>query len=219
MVLRGRSAARWPGGLEEEFMATTTGVEGYTFEEFCLLSKDGEKADLIDGVIHVASPENTDAARLATWLGGLIDLFVETHDLGQVFVSPRVAFRLAPRQAPEPDLAFVRKGRLRRVRRGYVDGPPDVAVEIVSPDSVERDYVHKREQYRRARVPEYWIIDEMLERVTWLRLNAAGAYRGVRPRDGVLHSRALPGFWLRPDWLWQEPRPKKADVLAEILRG
>jgi Uma2 family endonuclease len=150
------------------------------------------------------------------WLFGLIDHFVEVHDLGQVFVW-RVAFRLAEDQAPEPDLAFVRKGHLRRVRRGHVEGPPDLAVEIVSPDSIERDYVQKREQYRRGGVPEYWIIDEVHRGVTWLRLNAAGAYREVRPRRGVLHSRALPGFWLRPEWLWQEPRPKKAAVLAEIL--
>jgi hypothetical protein len=45
----------------------------------------------------------------------------------------------------------------------------------------------------------------------------SGAYREVKPRKGVLHSQALPGFWLRPGWLWQQPRPKKTLVLAQIL--
>jgi Uma2 family endonuclease len=196
-------------------MATVTSVRT-SFEEFCLLVEDGRKADLIDGVIHMSSPDNTDANRLAVWLGGLLDLFVEARDLGQVFTS-RVAFRLAADQGPEPDVAFVRTEHLHLVRRGYVAGPPDLAVEIVSPESIERDYVHKREQYRRAGVPEYWIVDPMRQRLLLLRRTAAGAYRAARPRRGVLHSEALPGFWLRPAWLWQQPRRKKPVVLAEIL--
>ena len=189
-----------------------------TFEDFCLLIKDGQKGDLIDGVIYMASPENTDANTLFVWLMRVIGDFVEERELGQVFGS-RVAFRLDEGQGPEPDLAFVRHDRLHLVKRGFVDGPPDLAVEIVSPDSVERDYVHKRERYRQAGVLEYWIVDEMKESIILLKRTAAGAYRDVKPRKGVLHSQALPGFWLRPEWLWQEPRPKKALVLAEILKS
>ncbi|HWG47580.1 MAG TPA: Uma2 family endonuclease [Gemmataceae bacterium] len=198
-------------------MGTATSIERYTFEDFCLLIKDGQKADLIDGVIYVASPDNTDANRLAVWLGGLIDLFVEERELGQVFVS-RVAFRLDEDHGPEPDIAFVRTDRLHLVQRGYVDGAADLVVEIVSPESVERDYVQKREQYRQAGVPEYWIVDEMEQRVVLLKRIASGAYREAKPRKGVLHSQALPGFWLRPEWLWQQPRPKKTVVLTEILK-
>jgi Uma2 family endonuclease len=196
----------------------SVGTKGmvYTFEDFCLRVPEDQKADLIDGVIYMASPENTDANKLFLWLAGLIGDFVEERDLGEVFGS-RVAFRLGEKQGPEPDVAFVRKDRLHLVQRGFVDGPPDLAVEIVSPDSVERDYEKKREQYRKARVPEYWIVDEIEERVTVLRLTSVGAYREVRPRKGVLHSQALPGFWLRPEWLWQQPRPRKSAVLAEIL--
>jgi Uma2 family endonuclease len=187
-----------------------------SFEEFCKIIKEGDKGDLLDGVIHMASPDNTDANRLNLWLGGLIDLYVEERDLGLVFTS-RVAFRLGDKQGPEPDVAFVRKERRRLVRRGYVDGPPDLAVEIVSPDSVERDYEDKREQYRTAGVVEYWIVDELKQKVTVYQLAARGRYQEVRPQKGVLHSRVLPGFWLRPGWLWQEPRPRKTTVLVEIL--
>ena len=199
-------------------MGTATSVGMYTFEDFCLLIKDGEKGDLIDGVIYMSSPENTDANTLLVWLGGSIDLFVEERELGQVFAS-RVAFRLEESHGPEPDLAFVRADRLHLVRRGYVEGWPDLAIEIVSPDSIERDYVHKREQYRQAGVPEYWIVDEMQQRIALLKRSASGAYREAKPRKGELHSQVLSGFWLRPEWLWQEPRPKKTRVLAEILKA
>jgi Uma2 family endonuclease len=179
-----------------------------TFEEFCLLVKEDEKADLIDGVIYMASPESIEGNELVGWLFRLVAGFVEERDLGRVYVS-RIAFRLGPTQGPEPEIAFVRKDRLRLRRRGYFDGPPDLAIEVVSPDSVERDYVKKREQYRKAGVTEYWIIDDVEQKVTVYRLAPRGRYQEVRPKKGVLRSQVLPGFWLRPGWLWQDPRPKK----------
>ena len=59
----------------------------YTFEDFCALVPDGTKADLLDGVIYVASPDNTDASDLQTWLSSLLHLFVEAKDLGRIYVS------------------------------------------------------------------------------------------------------------------------------------
>jgi Uma2 family endonuclease len=103
------------------------------------------------------------------------------------------------------------------VRRNHIEGPPDLAVEIVSPDSIERDYEDKREQYRKAKVAEYWIVDEMKQKLTVYVPTPQGRYRQLRPRKGVLHSQALPGFWLKLQWLWQKPLPRKAAVLAEIL--
>ena len=197
-------------------MSAITKTAPYTFEDFCLLVKEDQKADLIDGVIYLASPENTSANRLFMWLGGLVDLFAEETDQGEVFGS-RVACRLDDKNAPEPDILVVLKKRLHLVRRGHIHGFPDAAFEIVSPESVERDYVKKRLQFERAGVPEYWIADEMQCKVTLLRLAANGKYREVRPRNGELHSRVLKGFWLRLDWLWQKPLPKKNKVLREIL--
>lgn len=199
-------------------MGTVTRKGALTFEDFCVLVKDGQKADLIGGVIYMASPDNTDANRLFMWLGGLLADYAEEKDLGNVYGS-RVAFRLSDTESPEPDVAFVRKDRLHLVHRGFVEGGPDLAIEIVSPESVERDYEKKRRQYQDAKVPEYWIVDEVEEKVLLLRLDASGTYREVRPRKGVLRSEAVPGFWLRPGWLWQQPRPKKTEVLAQLLAG
>ena len=188
----------------------------YSFEEFCSVVPDGQKADLIDGVIYMASPDNTDAADLFGWLFWLTNGFANERDLGKVY-GLRVAFRLGEQQAPEPDIAFLPKDHLPRVKRGYIEGAPDLAVEIVSPDSIERDYKKKREQYRRAGIPEYWIVDELQHELTVLTLTARGRYRQLRPRRGVQRSLALPGFWLKPQWLWQDPLPKLAPLLAEIL--
>jgi Uma2 family endonuclease len=198
-------------------MATAT-REKITFEEFCSFVKDGEKADLIDGVIYMASPENFDANQLFMWLGGLLYDYVQARKLGRVTGS-RVAYRLDEHNAPEPDIAFVGNRNLKTIRRGYVDGPPDAAFEIVSPESVERDYERKRARYEESGVREYWLIDETEQTVTLLRLDATGKYREVRARKGVLTSKVVKGFWICPEWLWQDPLPEKSAILKQILKG
>jgi Uma2 family endonuclease len=197
-------------------MSRAARLAPFTFDDFCFLVKDKQKADLIDGVIYLASPETTDANRLFMWLATLMCSVAEGKELGQVY-GLRVAFRLDDKNAPEPDIAFVRKDHLDRVERRFIRGGPDLAVEIVSPDSVQRDYEKKRAKYEGAGVLEYWIVDEPEQKVTLLRLGKDGKYRKVRPRKGILHSKALPGFWLRVEWLWQDPRPERPAVLREIL--
>jgi Uma2 family endonuclease len=189
----------------------------YTYTDFCALVREDQEADLLDGVIYMASPENTDANELFMWLSGLMHDFAEVKDLGKVYGS-RVACRLDDRNAPEPDIVFIGNDRLHQVHRGGIEGAGDLAVEIVSPDSVERDYETKREKYEKAGFREYWIIDEHEQSVLLLRLTRRGKYREVRPKRGVLTSEVLKGFWLRPEWLWP-PRPKKTQTLATILEG
>jgi Uma2 family endonuclease len=199
-------------------VSATTKKRLISFDEFCVLVKEDQKADLINGVIHMASPENIEANDLFVWLLRLIADYVDEKDLGKVNGS-RVAYRLSEHDSPEPDIAFVRKERLEIVQRTFVEGPPDLAIEIVCPESVERDYEKKRKQYQEAGVLEYWIVDEILQKVTLLRLDLKGRYREIRPRKSILRSEALPGFWLCPDWLWQSPLPKKGMVLAQLLSG
>jgi Uma2 family endonuclease len=187
-----------------------------TFEEFCGAVREDQKADLIDGVIYMASPENTDANEIFLWLTSILHPFVRRKQLGRVLGS-RVAFRLGERSGPEPDIAIVRADRLHLVHRGYVDGPPDMAIEVVSPESVDRDYKDKRKQYQDAKVSEYWIVDELDQEVTLLRLNDQGRYREVRPKQGVLRSSVVEGFWLRTEWLWLEPLPDAVEILIQLI--
>ncbi len=150
------------------------------------------------------------------WLFIVMELFVEEFQLGQIYGS-RVATRFTKRTAPEPDILFMSKAHMHRVKRGGVEGAPDIAVEIVSPESIDRDYNLKRLKYEGAGVPEYWIIDEIEETITLLRLGADGKYREVRPKKGEYHSTVLPGIWLRPEWLFHLPRPRKLDALQMLL--
>src|ERR1043166_9138163 len=107
----------------------------------------------------MASPENTEANDLFMWLGGLMHDYAEENGLGKVF-GQKVALRLEDLNGPEPDLVFIKTANSRRIKRGHILGPADLAIEIVTPDSVERDYERKRLLYERFGVTEYWIVDE-----------------------------------------------------------
>ncbi len=198
-------------------MGITTARSGvFTYDDFCALVPDGQKADLIDGVIYMASPHSIEANDLFLWLATVMRLYVRRKKFGKVYGS-RVACRLDDKNAPEPDVLFVAERNRDRLKRGGVEGPPDLAIEIVSPESVERDYEKKRRQYQRFKIPEYWIIDEYERKVTLLRLDARGKYREVAPRKGLFHSQVLKGFWLDPNWLWQDPLADELETLQQLL--
>jgi Uma2 family endonuclease len=198
-------------------MATVAHRRGvFTYDDFYAIIREYEKGDLIDGVIHMTSPENTEANDLFGWLYTVMRIYIRKRKLGRIFGS-RVACRLDDANAPEPDILFVAEKNRDRLQRRGVEGPPDLAVEIVSPESVERDYDKKRRQYQRFAIPEYWIIDEDEPKVTLLRLDRKGKYREVVPRKGVFHSQVLKGFRLDPNWLWQDPRPDELEILQQLL--
>lgn len=103
-------------------------------------------------------------------------------------------------------------------RRGYIDGPPALAIEIVSPDSVDRDYVQKRAIYEQAGVPEYWILDPDERRATFLVLDQ-GRYREVQPTGDMIHSATIPGMALDVRWFWSSQRPDAFQILQGLLQN
>jgi Uma2 family endonuclease len=188
-----------------------------TFDQFCALIPDGQKADLIDGVIYVASPDSKRANEINSLLDSLLRMYVSAKQLGQVYIS-RFAFQLSEITAPEPDLAYVSPERMQLVRDGRMDGGPDIAVEIVTRDSRDRDYIEKRRKYEGAGVGEYWIIDTIQRRAEFLRLGEDGRYSLARLEENrIFRSRVIPGFWLNVEWLISDETPDAYECLQQLL--
>src|SRR5207237_8891550 len=96
-------------------------------------------------------------------------------------------------------------------------GGPNIAVEIVSRDSRQRDYGEKKQLYAEAGVSEYWIIDPIQRRVEFHRLGA-GRYALVPlEHNRIFRSAELEGFWLDVAGLLTESLPKAYERLQEIL--
>jgi Uma2 family endonuclease len=90
----------------------------------------------------------------------------------------------------------------------YINGPADLVVEIVSPESDARDRGDKFVEYEAAGIPEYWLIDLVRREADLYHLDAESRYRRIAPdAAGVYESVLLPGLRLKPDWLWRQPVP------------
>jgi Uma2 family endonuclease len=185
-----------------------------TFEDF-LASYDGVHAEWVDGQVHVMSPGNQSQSRLTRFLSGILQLWAEAHDAGEVFVPP-FTLRLSGRAGREPDVFFVRTEHADRVKGTYVEGPADLVVEIVSPSSRGTDRGDKYYEYEQAGVSEYWLIDPEREEIEVYRLRANGRYEPVDlGLPEALRSEVLSGLTIPVAWLWQQPLPKLAWVQRE----
>ena len=170
-------------------------------------------ADLLDGEIAMHSPVSLRHARLLNFVDSLLRLHVERFDLGMVFREV-VAVRLSSRNVFLPDLAFYRKARLGLQRDNYIDGAPDLAVEVLSPRTAHRDVGVKFVEYEQHGVEEYWVLDPetLAHRFYARRREVLTEFAAGEP---VIRSTVLPGLPLCRDWLTPDQPPKVEDCLAE----
>lgn len=186
-----------------------------TFEEFLDWLDEDTWAEWVDGEVIVHSPAADDHQDIVGFLGSILRLWVEHSDLGIVLMAPFLV--KMPKRGREPDLMVILKPNTIRLRDTYLDGPADLIVEILSPESAARDRGDKYFEYEAAGVPEYWLLNPMRQWAEIYQLGADGAYApAFVGRSGVYHSAMLPGLWLRIEWLWQQPLPPVIDILKEL---
>jgi len=187
-----------------------------TFDEF--LEWAGEEtffAEWVDGEVQFRMPASLPHQSIVVFLCNLLNVFVNLQMRGKILVAPflmRLPLRPSGR---EPDLLFVATENFVRLHRTYLDGAADLAIEIVSPEGIERDYIDKKAEYAQNGVREYWCIDPDRQTVLFCQLTNEGTYREVMLSEGRYDSTTIEGFWLQVEWLWQEPLPLK-EAMTEL---
>lgn len=187
-----------------------------TYEEFLDWADEDTLAEWVDGEVELMSPASASHQDLAGWIYRLLTQYIEDNGNGKALLAPFQMKLDTVRRGREPDLIFIASEHLSRLQRNYLDGPADIAVEVISPESVLRDRGAKYAEYEAGGVREYWILDLNERRADFFVLGADGRYERAHPdADGKYHSAVLPAFWLNVNWLWQQPLPTLRQILRE----
>jgi Uma2 family endonuclease len=176
---------------------------GITFEEFLATVDEGTHAEWVDGEVVPVTPPSDEHARISLFLAEILSGFVTRTGVGGRVRHAPFQMKLAT-SAREPDVLYATPEKADRFQRLYLDGPADLIVEVVSPESRTRDRREKFREYAQAGVREYWLVDPLKRSCEVFRL-AAGAFEPVPATDSArVESGVLPGFWIELEWLWME---------------
>ena len=187
-----------------------------TYEEFLDWAEDGTHAEWIDGEVLIMSPTSKVHQDLADFLAALLRLYSEDRQPGAVISAPFQMKAGPDLPGREPDVLFVTQERVDAIKESYLDGPADLAVEVISRDSRARDRGDKFYEYEQGGVREYWLLDPLRRQAEFYRLGEDGIFHSVPVGDdGIFSSEVLRGLWLQVDWLWRNPLPTLLSVLKE----
>ena len=177
-----------------------------TYEQFLRTVPDDIHAEWVEGEMVPMTPVSRDHNELSAFFLALLRHYVEAQDLGKIFCEP-FQMKTGPNlPGRSPDLLFVAKKRLSQLKRNHLQGPADLVIEIISPESRARDRGDKFYEYEQGGVREYWLIDPVRKQVEFYALDKNGIYRLMNVgEDGIFRSQALKGLWLQVSWLWQLP--------------
>ena len=157
---------------------------------------DVKKAELVEGVVYVASPVRFDRHAeqhflVITWLGTYVATTpgLRAGDNSTVFLDGGNEVQ------PDAFLWRPEPGGLRLTDDGYIEGAPQLVVEIAA-SSVSYDLHDKLEAYRRNGVLEYVVWRTLDRAIDWFRLRN-GTYVRIEPdADGIVESEQFPGLRL-----------------------
>lgn len=167
------------------------------FERRYWLRPDLRRAELVEGVVYVASPvRNTHGVgttSIAAWLGAYVRGRQGLH------IRDNVTVRLDADTEVQPDVLLRRDetlgGRSRISGDDFIEGAPELVVEVAL-SSASIDLNAKMKAYERAGVREYvvWQIYEGL--IDWFVLRDGVFVRQSPDEDGMIRSDVFPGLVL-----------------------
>ena len=167
----------------------------WTETDYLAVQKRAKRiVELSDGRIEVLPMPNPFHQRIVRFLFRILEACVAATGSGEVFFAP-LPIRLWPGKYRDPDIAYLKPGRISDPR--CQPQGADLVVEVVSEDDDDRqrDLDTKRREYAQASIAEYWIVDPKTETILVLALDG-NEYRihGEFAIGGTATSVLLPTF-------------------------
>lgn len=172
----------------------------------------------VEGIVYKMAPIGLRHENIRDYIRDVLRAYFYLNPIGKLVGEPFVMRLPAfPKRRREPDLMVILNTNTK-LTETYLDGPADLCIEIVSPESVSIDHGEKFSEYEKGGVPEYWIVDALRDECRFYRLNDQKTYiRHLEDAQGVYTTPQLPNLQLHVPTLWERVLPGFYDV-GEIVR-
>ncbi|HEX5601075.1 MAG TPA: Uma2 family endonuclease [Pyrinomonadaceae bacterium] len=179
---------------------STTSIALMTAEELLQLPDDDSRHELINGELITMPLPRIPHGRIVIRLGAPLAQFIWDHDLGEAYIGD-AGFQVTwnPDTVLGPDIAFISKQRLKEVAevKGYWQGPPDLAVEVYTPEYRKGKINERISRLFNAGTKQVWIVHLKHSTVTVYRsISDATTFSGS---DYLEAQDLFPGFRLSLD--------------------
>ena len=169
------------------------------FAEFAQRRRGRGRCELIEGEIRTMPPASGPHGDVAMEIGAQLRNFVKERKLGKAYAA-ETGFRLPDPDNPEarpsvraPDACFIAADRTGIAgKKGFVQTPPDLAVEVHSPDDRVGEIAEKTRWWLTRGVREVWNVDPASETITILLPD--GSARLFHRGEAATSPTVLPGF-------------------------
>ena len=159
-----------------------------TADDLAKQPDDGTRYELVKGVLQKMQPTGFEHGICAAEIGSRLNVHVKTHKLGYV-CGAETGFRIAqnPDTVRAPDAAFVCQAsiELQGIVKGYWNGAPDLAIEVISPGDTYAEVAEKVDEWLTAGCRMVWVVNPRRETVEVYRPNEDFTLlRGTDTLDG-----------------------------------
>ncbi len=176
--------------------ATLTRV--VTADELLAMSDDGYRYELVKGELIRMAPTGHKHGIVTMRIAGPLYRYVKNNNLGEVY-GAESGFLISqdPDTVRAPDVAFVRRERIERAGdvRSYWIGPPDLAVEVVSPGDTVDEVEDKVSEWLEAGTEAVWVVSPKLHTVTVYR--SLTEVVALTDKDTLGGGDVVPGFEIK----------------------
>lgn len=186
-----------------------------SYAQFLKSDEVDPHTEWVDGEVVPMAPVSDEHSDVQVFLLQILGAFVDAHSLGKLRIEP-FQMKTGPNlPGRAPDILFVARKNVSRLKKTHLEGPADLVVEVISPGSQSIDRGDKYYEYEAGSVREYWLIDPIRNKAEFYQLGRDGLYHLAPIENGIFHSSVLKGLWIKVGWLWRKPRPSVLAVQKE----
>ena len=194
-------------GLAQELAENSAAVPRkiWTDEEFMALPDDGNRYEVVNGELVTVGSAGAKHGYYVSLIHIILGAYVRSQKLGFTFDSD-TSFKMKSGNRRSPDCSFFSKERLRSlggIPKGYIEGAPDLAIEVLSEANTVGEIHDKIVEYFENGSRLVWVIHPEEKYVLVYRQPEPAALK--RPGDILEGEEVIPGFALDLSEFFAEP--------------